>query len=249
MRKSLVGVILALVFLFEANAVAAASSCSYSEQAELNNKAANVRTTYEIVEVKDGTAIDVDNSTTENQVVVDVIKKGFNISVLNITDDIFVKISNNKNSNVQTFKSNDATDGVVTFQTMLSDDIVTYTIEVYSNKYECAGDLIRKYTMITPMYNKYSALQVCADNPDFYYCKEFISTENISFDMFYRNLEKYQTQEKQEEEKENKQTLLDKIKDYYHAHAIAINIAGSIVVIAGVTTTAILIKKRRSRVL
>lgn len=248
MKKSIVGVILVLSLLFGPKFVVA-SSCSYSEQAELNNKAANVRTTYEIVEVKDGTAIDVDNSTTENQILVDVIKKGFNINVLNITDDIFVKISNDKNSNIHTFKRSDTINGVATFQTTLTSDIVTYTIEIYANNYECSGELVRKYTMITPMYNKYSALQVCTDNPDFYYCKEFISTENVSFDTFYRNLEKYQTQKKVEEEKEKNKTMWDKIKDYYHEHAITINIIGSIVVIAGVTTTVILIKKRRSRVL
>lgn len=248
MKKNLVGVILASILLFGPNIVEAESSCSYSELAELNDIAANVKTTYEPVSIKTGTAIDVDNSTIDNIVYVDAYVKGFYINVLNVTEDIYVKISNDKDNGVLTFKNADTDGGLAKFQTTKSNEIVTYTIEVYANKYDCTGELIRKYTMITPMYNTYSELQVCSENSDFYYCQEFISTENISLDAFYKNLEKYET--KVEEEKQEKEkSLWDKIKEFYHDNMIAINVAGTIIVIAGVTTTAILIKKRRSRVL
>lgn len=249
MKKSLVGVILTSVLLFGPNIVNAESSCSYSEQAELNNIAANVKTTYETVKVKTGTIIDVDASNEFETVYMDLIESGFDIYVLNVTEDIYVKVSNDKNDEVYTFRNSDTDGGVAKFQTTKTDEMVTYTIEIYANKYDCTGEIIRKYTMMTPMFNRYSELQVCADNPDFYYCQEFISTETISYESFYKKLNEYVEKVEVEEQKENEKNLWEKIKDFYHDNMIAINIAGTVIVIAGVTTTAILIKKRRSRVL
>ena len=111
---------------------------------------------------------------------VDIYIKGFNINLINVTKDIYVKVTNNKDNNEHVFKNDGQNDGIYTFQTKKSDEMVTYTIEIYANKYDCAGELIRKYTMITPMYNSYSEFQTCKDNPEFYYCQEFISTENAS---------------------------------------------------------------------
>ena len=129
-------------------------------------------------------------------------------------------------------------------------ELNTYTIEIYANKYSCAGERFRTIPLITPMYNPYSELAVCQNNSEFYYCQQFISSENISLGDFINQVEKY-TEEKQEEQQqeENNKNFIDKLKDFYNNNKLIIYSVGIVIVVAGVATTVILIKKKRSRVL
>lgn len=245
MKKSLMGVILASVLLFGPNNVAAASACTYSEQAELNNISANVKTTYEIEKTKIDTMPDPDDPEED---VVEIYEKKVKINILNVTDEIFIKVTNDQNNDVLTFYSKDARDGIVSFYQNHVDKLVNYTIEVYANKYACAGELYKKLTLTTPMYNSYSELVACDNNPDFYYCQEYITTEKIAYDEFFKSLEKYETTEEEKKE-EKEQGVLERIKEFYQDNKIVINVIGTVIVVGGVSATVILIKKRRSRVL
>lgn len=243
--------LLALLFLIP-NYVKAASSCSYSEQAELNEIVSHVNANYEIVDVYKGKVYDLDHPDENGYIKeVDYYIKAFNINILNITEDIYVKVSNNYNDEVKTFRYSDAQDGVITFQTTEVENLITYTIEVYSNKYACAGEMFRKLTLTTPLYNNYSERPQCEGNKDFYYCQEFITSENISYTEFVEKINKYTEQkqvevEKQQEENKN---FFEKLKKFYKDNAIVINSVGVAIVVMGVATTVVLIKKKRSRVL
>lgn len=251
MKLKLKRVILLVSLLFIPNLVFAESSCSYSEQAEINNIVANVKATYEVVDIYAGKVYDVDNvDENGNFPEVDHYIKGFNISILNITEDIYVKISNNYDGQIATFRYSDTKDGVATFQTTEVEDLATYTIEVYSNKYACAGELFRKFTITTPMYNLFSEWLECKENPDFYYCQEFLPSENISANEFNQKISEYKMQQEEEKKgQEENRNAWDKIKEFYQNNAVIINVLGAVIVVLGVTTTVILVKKRRSRVL
>lgn len=244
MKKSLMGVILASVILFGPNNVLASSSCSYSEQAELNNISANVKATYEIEEIKTETLPDPDDIDD----VIEIYEKKVKVNILNVTDEIYIKVTNNQNDETLMFYSRDARNGIISFYQNQVDTIVNYTIEVYANKYKCAGELYKKLTLTTPMYNDYSELEACSNNPDFYYCQEYITTSQISYSEFFEKVQKY---EKKEEEKKQEQenSFWENLKEFYRDNKIVINVIGTIVVIGGVTATVILVKKRRSRVL
>ena len=245
MRKNLVGVILSLGLIFTPIIANAKSSCSYSEQAELNNIAANVKANYEATEVFAEKAVNPD---IEGAPEVDVYKKILKISILNIIDDIYVKVTNSKTNEEKTYRVSDTTDGVITFNHEDIDSISTYKIDIYANKYSCAGELIRTFDFIAPQYNFYSQLEACSTYPEYYYCQEFIPTDNISYDSFLNNVEKMK--EKNEEEKQKEEEgLFGKVKEFYKKNKIAIDIAGCIIVVGGITATVILIKKRRGRVL
>lgn len=221
----------------------AASSCSYSEQVEFNDLAANVKTSYEPIDIVDGKAIDIDGTGEE----VDLIVRGLKLSILNITNDIYIKLINNKTEQESTYYYNNTTDGVINIQTKDVLTPVNYTVEVYANKYSCVGELYRKFDFQTPAYNPYSELQICQENPGFYYCQEFISNNNIDLNTFYKDLENYKVEEEIKEEKSK--TFWEKIKEFYNNNALTIYIIAGVIIIAGVTTTVILVKKRRSRVL
>lgn len=243
--------LLAFLFLIP-NFVKAASSCSYSEQAELNEIVSHVNANYEVVDVSMGEYYDVDHFGDEG---FDSVKehfiKGFNIHILNITEDIYVRVSNDVNDEIKTFRYSDTQDGVATFQTTDNERLVTYTIEVYSAKYSCTGEMFRKFTLTTPLYNNYSERPQCVDNQEFYYCQEFISSENITFSEFIDKISEYQSKKQQEEEQkqEENKNFINKLKDFYKDNAIVINSIGVAIVVMGVATAVVLVKKKRSRVL
>ncbi len=245
MKKSLVGVILAFS-IFLRPIFVEASSCSYSEQAELNNIAANVKVTYDVVEIYNGKLINP-----ENDQEFDSYRKGLKINILNVTDEISVKVTNNITKETKGFTTNDAQDGIISFEHNNIDKVTTYNIEVYANKYSCSGDLIRKIDFIAPMYNSYSELAICNEHPEFYYCQEFLTEENIDYNTFIEKTEELQAkdEEEQKERKHQEQNFLEKIKAFYKNNKLVINITGSVIVVGGLTTAIILIKKRRSRVL
>lgn len=245
MKKFSIIVLALITILTSQKFVNAESSCSYSEQVEFNNLAANVKSTYEAVDIYDGKTIDIDGTGNE----VDNSVRGLRISILNITDDIYIKLKNKNTNEEKTYYYKDTTNGTLTFDTIDVLEVTEYTVEVYANKYSCAGELYRTFTFTTPRYNRFSLYTVCNDNPGFYYCQEFVQSAEISLEDISTLLIKYQDQQKQEEEQEENKGLWDKIKEFYKEHTIAINIGASVLVIVGVTSTVILVKKRRSRVL
>lgn len=243
--------LLAIIF-WTPNFVKAESACSYTEQAEINDIVANVKATYEAVDIYEGKVLDIDNPDENGNIpTVDNYSKGFKISILNITDSIYVKVSNNVNKEEHTYYYKDTLEGTANFQVKGVDNLVTYTIEVYSNKYSCVGEVFRKFTIVTPIYNSYSKMTACQENPGFYYCQEYISSENISINEFLAKVKEYKTEkEKQEQQEQENKTFWKKIKEFYHKNAIVINISGiAIVLIIGGITSTILIKRKRSKVL
>lgn len=246
MKKRLMGAVLGLALLCVPNIVIAASSCSYSEQAELNEIAANVKTNYESTEISSGTAIDPDAVfPIEEEIKAPALK----INIMNITNDVNVVVTNNINDTELSFSSANTSNGVASF---ILEDVtasVSYTIDIYSNKQACPGELIRKLYIVTPIYNAYSEMAVCDENPDFYYCQEYLTTDAVTYEVFTRNLEEYLSKEKKEEIKKEDKTFIDKLKDFYNNHNVIINTFGVIAVIGGGTAIVITVKKRRSRVL
>lgn len=252
MKTRIKKLFLLAIILLTPNLVTAASSCTYEQQAELNDIVANVKASYEVVDIYNGKVYDVDNPNSDGTFLEkDHYIKGFNVSILNITNDIYVRVSNNKNKEVKTYHYADTVDGTATFQTTEVESLITYTIEVFANKYSCVGEKLRELSITTPLYNNYSERLDCKDNTDFYYCQEFIPSENIPYNEFKTKMNEYKTQKVEEEEKrkEENKSFLDKLKEFYNNYTVAIYIVGAVIIVAGVATTVILVKKKRSRVL
>ena len=114
--KKCLAIMLSLICI--PNIVNAASSCTYAEQNELYQKAANIKPKVEIVQetlhFNDG----------------DVDADIFQISVLNITEDFYVVITNNYNSETKTLTYSDVTDGVATYTWRNIDAVTNFTYKV-----------------------------------------------------------------------------------------------------------------------
>jgi len=221
MKKRLMGAVLGLALFCMPNTTIAASTCSYSEQAELNEIAANVKASYETTEVSGGFGINPD---AENPVEEEVMIPALKINIANITEDINVVVTNNVDDTELSFSLFDTNNGIASFTLEDLSVARSYTIDIYSNKYSCSGELIRKLYLVTPLYNAYSEMEVCNENPDFYYCQEFITTEPVTYEAFQSNLEKYLVKEKIEEKKKEEKSFIEKLKEFYKDNIIVLDI-------------------------
>lgn len=224
----------------------AESNCDYKAQNELKTAASNVKANYEIRKVViDGYGNvhpelkyeDVE-TTPDGEAELEYVRaKAVYINLTNIVEDIYIKVtSDDPSMETSKYGITDMKNGVLSFKVPDIDIIRNYEITIYSNNPSCIGEELRKITITTPRYNEYSGIGMC-ENSDKYYCQEFITSEiNKTEDEIAEELTKEYLEEVVNETKENKMFIY-------------LLIGGVVLVLAGVATTAIIIKKRRSSVL
>ncbi len=245
MKTRVKGLFLLAILCFAPRIVLAASTCNNADKAELNKMAYNVTANYEIVDIYDGQMEDFESSTTPTTI--DNYVRGLRINILNITEDIYVKVTSKNDDTVKTYNYSDTENGIVSFETKDVEELNTYTIEVYSNKASCKDELQRTLTLQTPMFNFYSQLEICEGKQDYYYCQEFIPTERVTATYFYQDIENYEKEQEEKKNEENNKNFIDKLKEFYENNKLIIYSVGIVIVVAGVATTVILVKKKRSR--
>lgn len=202
--------------------VSAASLCSYTEQAELNSKAANIKVSYEVID-------DVVGSDDEGY-----IDYYFKVSIVNVTEDFYVVVKNDYNDEEQTYYSSDAVDGIITIKWRYSDKVTNFNIQAYtSSNTNCPNEKFKTVYLTTPRFNEYSEREICLDYPDFNYCQKFVTFAEINDDEFVEKMvsysEKVTGQDEQEPTTPNDVTLIDKIIEFIDNYKFII--LGSIVVI------------------
>ena len=129
---------------------------------------------------------------------VDVYGYVFDVQLTNITDDFYlvIKSDNPYEKNEATIKYSDTKKGEYTFTTKYTDVVVTYEVSIYTNVEQCQNELFRKFTFVTPIYNRFADLGICQHYKDFKWCKKFITEDVPSQQDFYYQLDKYIKKEK-----------------------------------------------------
>lgn len=169
------------------------SLCDTNTIKKLYNDADKITLTYKEKEEVVGKGMDQD--TNEE---VDVYGYVFDVELTDITDDFYlvIKSDNPYEENNATIKYSDTKDGTYTFTTKYTDVIVTYEVSIYANVEDCKDELFRKFTFVTPIYNRFGDLGVCQQYEDFKWCKKFITEDVPTYQEFYYELDKYIKKEK-----------------------------------------------------
>lgn len=170
------------------------SMCSEKEVNNLYQTANKVSIKYEPVKKVVGEGIDME--TGEKVKTLGYVQK---VEIRNLSDDVYVIIdSNNKLSKQHNLKmtSADVKDGVLTYFTEYTNDLITYTIRVYSSKGDCVDELFREFEFKTPIYNRYSAMDICKNYPNFKYCQKYIEEDRPTQEQFQVALAAYQKENK-----------------------------------------------------
>lgn len=220
--------------------VDAASTCDYKTQVQLNTEIANVKTNYEVKEIKTGNLVESDLGEDEFE---DETYVGVEVTIQNITENIYVQIKNSANGNVEVYHYKDTTDGTITLTRGSDglDDIVTYYVAIYSDHIDCLDEELKKIEIKTPKYNYFSVEPQC-ENSTKYYCQDYITEElNMTYESFVNQANKDKTEQKEEEKKQ------DEVNDFWKKYGLII-IIGFVLVAMGVGTTVIVKKKQRSSV-
>jgi len=223
--------ILISLFLFSTN-VYSASSCSYKEQAELNQKASNVKISYEI---KSENETDPFGRTYANEY--------FDISILNLTESFYVIIKNNTNQEEREIYYSDTKDNIYNFRWNDVSDITKFTFEVYSSaNTNCPAEKVKTLYLTTPRFNQYSSLGVCQNLEDFELCEKYVTFTDVTDDDFYSRVEKYRKKvEEEKKEEENKNGIIDFLKNN------KLYIIVGVVIVCGVAGSIVYINRKKQR--
>lgn len=229
------------MLLFSINVDAA---CSYEQQAKLNSEAATIKAIYE----EQITQLDKTKYTcADGQDDCDLSYSYFKISILNVSENFYVVVKGDNGFN-KTFTSKNAVNGIISFDIEDIMTVHTFTFNVYnSDKTDCKGTLNRTFYLTTPRYNVYSSYGYCKDNPEFYMCNKYVSYTDTGFEDFVNKIEDYKEEQIKEEEGKNK-TFFQKLWEFVKKNK-AVFIAGTCVIVVGVTGYIIIIKKRRKDII
>lgn len=243
MRKNAKYILATLLLLCVTTSVNA-EECDYAKQVELNNEASTVKAIYEETEIDTGMTtyyIDEETEEVDESKIIPLTEKGFTVKILNITENIYVHVSNDYDNTEKDYYYKDTDNGVLVLNSFASDNVYNYKITVRGNSDGCSGKELRNITLMVPKYNEFSQLSACDEYPDFQYCQKFTSSmEEITISEFQKKLDEYKKNNKS-------QTAIEreiKEKNDEEKNKKMIIIAVVCLIVVGVATSVIIIRKR-----
>lgn len=219
---------------------ASASNCDANKLREIKQEASKVKLTYEEVEEV------VNNQTTQGGSDVgydyDVYDTYLKVTISNLTDDLYVKVINTSDNSVKEFYGKDATDGTISFKWTDLKTIAKLELKVYtSSNTSCPDEEILTDYKTLPKMNEYYTWDGCVKNPDEAICKKYVE-KDVSYEAYKKVADK-ETTKKAEKVVEDKSG--NKITRFVKKNKKGFIIGGSIIIVLGVVTTAVVIIKRR----
>ena len=241
MKKKFVFLVLLLVF-FSNLKVYAISSCSYKEQAELNNEAAQIKVKYEekedVTYLEPGECGEAGDGCSKTSYY-------FAITILNMSENFYIDVTGSNNMK-ERYTYSDVKDGVITFDYKNISEIGNFTFNVYSSaKTGCANEKYRVIHYSTPKFNTYYYDGECSDLSDFYLCQKYITSEEPRFSDFIKQVTEYRKKIDEEKQKANR-SFLEKLFDFVDNHKVLLGVTTTIVVVG--VATVVIVKKRKDSI-
>lgn len=241
MRRTLFLNILLLLFsICFINKVNAA--CDYETQVKLATEAANVKIQYEAGWYGTGEFVESEEPNENGEYLTEIEEPRITVSIYNLTPNIYITVKNKLTQDVKTYRYENTNEGSLSFIRTDIENIVDYDITIYSNNSNCLDEKLLSVPLLTPKYNDYHNQYYCINSKK-YYCQEFITTEiNMTEQEIWKDYEK-NSSSNPSEPPELKNDFWKKYQWWF--------IGGStiILIVIGVATTAILLKRKRSRVI
>jgi len=221
-----------------------ASNCESTELSMINQEATKVKVAYEI-KTKSVPNNNPELSDTGERP--ETVEYSFiNVKITNLTGNLYIKLFNSTTGESKLFSSSDATDGVINYE--IDDDsihVANLDYKLYtSSQTKCANEEIVANTIKLPAYNIYYQTGPCITETDAPECQMYV-TEEITADQFQKLAEKVEKRKADDINQKDK----DEDKSFFEKNKMALIIGGSVIIVSGVVTTGVVIKKRRSRLI
>ena len=202
------------------------AECSYQERKELLDKAKNLEIFFEP----------------------NVNDKYFTFNMYNLDNDLYVIISNDKSDDIKEVYSYDMEDNRYSFIDYNVDDLIVYTVKIYSNKSGCYSNNVTSKRVVKKIINKFYYDDICKGIEDYFYCKPLLNSKfSISEDEVISNINEYREKSSiKETEDINKkfgmEDLIELIRKYWY-------ILGGILIIAVIIFIIVKINKKRGELI
>lgn len=230
------------------NVVNAASKCDYNEQAKLNNDVADIKITYEEAEGSTGEILELEGGGNFEETY-----NYFKITIYNLTESFFVRISNDYNNEVKYIRYSDLIDGVGIYEWSHLEKVTKFTFKIYSsNETGCANEEYRIVYLTTPRLNTFYNNALCTGKESFYLCQKYVTEEEVDYTTFMSEVNSFSPDEKEDDSQgtvNDDKTFFDNIREFVSENKLTIGIVSTIIVIGGGVAIVIVIKKRRSRLI
>lgn len=239
-----------LLFFLSTNVYAV---CDVTETNTLNSLATNVRISYEVVQVEipmDENFNPPDGVSDEDMEDYVAYQDYFRFYISNVTEELYVVVTNQETNERRTYTYDDVVDGVITFDEVVGISITNYTIEVYSSSAtNCPDSLLYTWYETTPMYNVFSESSLCVGIEEFYLCHEYLSVDT-SFENFNQLVGEYRAGHIDDNGEEITEPVEDDggFFEFIGDHLVVVIVVAVIIVAAGGLITFVVIKKQRSRI-
>lgn len=220
-----------------------AATCNYEEQIKISGIAQNAKVEYMMNEYQNEYY-----DPTYDETITDSTWGGI-VYIYNMTPEIKVEIVDRNNKKYNYYYSDADSDGVIALSSGLANEVKNYTVNIYAVNTECGKDALKTVNITIPRYNRYSLYPECSDYPDYYYCKDFVTLEDISEENFNRGLSDYkkQQEEKKQEEEKKQNNIIYKTQEFVKENKMIIIPIVIVLVIVGGLIIFRVIKKRRER--
>ena len=216
-------------------------ACSNDLSNAISDDANNIKVRYE--ELSDyvlGKTYEVESDMNGDGVLGEIDDVGYaiRVTISGITDNVYVKITNDVDDELRLYKRSDTDNGVVYFDLTNNSQESNYNVKVYSNGMECGNILYREFNFKLPRWNYIFAYPFCRDHEDLECCKPFVfdKSSNQMYTEYKKELERITAEENQK--KEEQKGIVDYVKEYkLYIIIVAVLLFAGIVVI--------IVKRRR----
>ncbi|MBQ6841437.1 MAG: hypothetical protein IJO63_04920 [Bacilli bacterium] len=250
MKKRNIMAVLLSSFLLGISGVNA-SSCSYSEQAQLNKDVANIKVKYEeMTGYYDEEMSGCSEADEELGLCVRSEYNYFKVSVYNVTEDFYFTVENNQDNSMKKYSYSDSEGGIVSFDWKGIMNVTTLTIKVYASaKTECVHESLRTIYKTLPRKNPYYYYLQCSQVPEYYLCEKYVTFDEIPFYEFLDTVEKEIEEKEAQQMAEQNVPWYAAVWNFIVENKVVVLIVVGVVAIGAVTTFIIVNKKRKKSVL
>ena len=151
-----------------------AAACKSGELTKLNEEANKIKVGYDPIETKkmvEVNALDMDGNPIEGTY--EITEDSLKITVYNVTDDIFLIMTNDANDEEVVINSENSSGGNYSFVNENITDIINYKFEIYSNS-SCDTTLLKTVKFTKPFMNPNARYEACINNPTVPFAKDML---------------------------------------------------------------------------
>ncbi len=237
--------ILTLLLLIFPTTISAASECSYEEQANLTDGANLIKVSYKEMEgiVDPDTYVPSDGVLSDPDALENYEKtyNYFDIEILNMTEDYYIVMKNDINSDVVTINFSDLNNGIYVHTQEDLQNIYSYTFEIYSSSSTgCEDEVYGIKYLTTPKLNFYALYDVCESYQDEAICQKYTTIEGMNDSDFFDKIsdldEQKETQAEDDQEKGESSNIIGTVIWF---------IIITLLIISGVVLLVMMQKRRR----